>query len=140
MLKTIMGMISGIAKAVGSAFKFIDKKNMENNIKRGYDQEKKANALEEDIEARDKINESNEKAQSAKDAVDAVTNARIDAIELTQEEIKQELDGIEDKEQRLKRERELKAAKELKKRKSVSKSKVKNNKSFNDGESYTFGG
>lgn len=137
---SIMSMLSGAFSAIGKIFGFLGDKNKENLIRKGYEEEKRADALEEDKTAKEQIEKAEKKKEEAKAATDAVSNADLKDAEKTEEEIEEELESIEEESEQEKREREIKAAKELKKRKAMRKQTIENDDSFNKGDTISFGG
>lgn len=136
----ILSLITNVFGAVGKVFGFLEKKNLENNIRKGYEEEKKADALEEDKTAKEKVEKAEKQADEAKEAVRAVRDADIKDAELTEQEEKAVLDGIEDFEEKEKRAKQIKAARELKEKVEAQKKKVETNESFNNGDEISFGG
>ena len=140
MFTAIMEAIGGIFGGLGSIFDFMSKKDTENQIRKGYEEEKKADNLEEDKIGKAKADKAKAQVSKAKEDVKAVRDADLKDAELSAEEVKEELSEIEDKDDKRKREKEINAAVELKKRKDATVKKVEANKDFNDGEEITFGG
>ena len=140
MFTVIMEAIGGVFGGLGSIFDFMSKKDTENQIRKGYEEEKKADNLEEDKIGKAKADKAKAQVSKAKEDVKAVRDADLKDAELSAEEVKEELSEIEDKDDKRKREKEINAAVELKKRKEIAVKKVEANKDFNDGEEITFGG
>jgi len=136
----IMSLISNALGAITSVMGFLDKKDTENTIRKGYEEEKRADALEEDKVVGEKLSETKDKVNETKDKVKAIRDANLKDAELTEDEVKEELDEIEDEDDQTKRAREIKAAKTLKERKSMVKKKVTASTDFNDGKTISFGG
>ncbi len=140
MFTAIMEAIGGVFGGLGSIFDFMNKKNEENIMRKGYEEEKKADTLEEEKVAVEKAQEAKELVKETKEDVKAVRDADIKDAELTTDEVKEELSEIEDEDDRRKREKEITAANELKKRKTIAVDKIEKDKDFNAGEEISFGG
>ncbi|RLC45847.1 MAG: hypothetical protein DRH57_07255 [Candidatus Cloacimonadota bacterium] len=140
MFTAIMEAIGGVFGGLGSIFDFMSKKDTENQIRKGYEEEKKADNLEEDKIGKEKADKAKAQVSKAKEDVKAVRDADMKDAELTDEEVKAELVEIEDEDDKRIRAIQIKAAVELKKRKTIAVEKVEKNKDFNDGEEITFGG
>jgi hypothetical protein len=135
-----METINSLFGSLGSIFDFMSKKDTENQIRKGYEEEKKADNLEEDKIGKAKADKAKAQVSKAKEDVKAVRDANLQDAELSEEEISVELSEIEDKDDKRKRKKEINAAKELKKRKEVTIQKIEANKDFSDGKEITFGG
>lgn len=140
MLETILGLISSALGSLGSIFDFMSQKENDNKIRKGYEEAKRADALEEDKVAFEKIQESKDKARETKEDVRIISEIDLNDADLTDEETKKELDAIEDDVEKIKRAKEIKAAKELKRRKTIAKKEIESNESFNNGDDFTFEG
>ena len=140
MFSSILGALTGAFKAIGSVMGFLEDKNKENLIRKGYEEEKRADTLEEDKVSLEKLEKSKNQVKETRDSVRAVSAADIKDAELTDVEVEEELKDIEDEDEQTKREREIKAAQILKKRKTVTQNKIENNDSFNNGDTISFGG
>ena len=140
MFSTILKFLSSLIGSIGSIMGFFKEKNRENIIRKGYEEEKRADALEEDKKAKEIIDANNEKNEQIKEELDSIKNADLKDADKTDEDIKTELSAIEDEELRKKREMEIKAAKELKKRKQIRMDKLNNDDNFNNGDEITFEG
>lgn len=140
MFGSILSFLSGAFSVVTSVMDFMSKKDTENQIRKGYEEEKRADALEENKVAVEKAKEAKEAVSETKEDVKAVRDVDIKDAELSKEEVKAELDEIEDEDDKRKREKEILAAAKLKKRKSVAKEKIEKDESFNVGDEVSFGG
>ena len=140
MFTSILSFLGGAFSTITSVLDFMSKRDTENQIRKGYEEEKRADNLEEDKIAVEKMNEATDKVEATKEDVKAVRDADIKDVELSKEEVKAELDEIEDEDDRRIREKEIVAAATLKERKSVTKDKITKNDDFNDGKEITFGG
>lgn len=140
MYTLIVEAISSIFGSIGSMIEFMSKKNTENIIRKSYEEEKKADNLEEDKIGKAKADKANSQVSKTEKDVKAVRDADIKDAELSDVEIQAELSEIEDNEDKHKRLMEINAAIELKKRKSSAVKKIKDDKSFDAGEEITFGG
>jgi len=140
MFTAIIEAIGSMFGGLGSIFDFMSKKDTENQIRKGYEEEKKADNLEEDKIGKEKADKAKKQVNETKEDVKAVRNADLKDADLTEEEVEAELSELEDADDKRKRKKEIKAAAELKKRKEVAVKKVEGNKDFNDGEEITFGG
>ena len=140
MFTSILSFLGGAFSTITSVLDFMSKRDTENQIRKGYEEEKRADNLEEDKIAVEKMNEATDKVEATKEDVKAVRDADIKDAELSKEEVKAELDEIEDEDDRRIREKEIVAAATLKERKSVTKDKITKNDDFNDGKEITFGG
>jgi hypothetical protein len=136
----IMSLISNAFGAIGKVFGFLEKKNLENNIRKGYEEEKRADTLEEDKVSEEQMTKAQKKLSEARAKLKAVKKANILDAEKSDEEVKTILENIEDDVERKEKEEEIKAAKDLKKKVDEAKEKVESSKSFNDGDTISFGG
>ena len=140
MLETILGLLSSAFGSLGSIFDFMGQKDNDNKIRKGYEEAKRADALEEDKVATNKIQESKDKARETKEDIKIISNIDLNDADLSDIATKKELDSIEDDDDRLKRAKEIKAAKELKRRKTLSKKVIESDEKFNSGDDFTFEG
>ena len=140
MFTGILSLLNGLFNTLSSFLSSANKKDTENQIRNVYEEEKRADNLEEDKIAAEKISEANDKVKDTKEDVKAVRDTNIVDAELSKDEVKTELDNIEDEDDRRAREKEIAAAVKLKERKSLTKEKILNNDDFNDGKEITFEG
>jgi len=140
MFTGILSLLNGLFNTLSSFLASASKKDTENQIRNVYEEEKRADNLEEDKIAAEKISEANDKVKDTKEDVKAVRDTNIVDAELSKDEVKTELDNIEDEDDRRVREKEIAAAVKLKERKSLTKEKILNNDDFNDGKEITFEG
>jgi len=140
MFTGILSLLNGLFNTLSSFLASASKKDTENQIRNVYEEEKRADNLEEDKIAAEKISEANDKVKDTKEDVKAVRDTNIVDAELSKDEVKTELDNIEDEDDRRAREKEIAAAVKLKERKSLTKEKILNNDDFNDGKEITFEG
>lgn len=140
MFTSIMEFLGSAFGVVTSMLDFISKKDIENQIRKGYEEEKRADNLEEDKVVDKVIDNVKEKVDATKEDVKAVRDSDIRDAELSKEDVKAELAEIEDEEDRRVREKQIIAAAELKKRKSIAIEKINKNDDFNNGGEITFQG
>lgn len=136
----ILSILSGVFKLFNKLADYFAKKDMENQIKNQYEQEKKIDALEEDKRQGELIDEANEKFDAAKDEIKNVSDVNIADADLTDVEIKNELDGISDPDERKNRKQQIDLAKEIKETADKKKKEVENDETFNSGDEFTFKG
>lgn len=140
MFTSIMEFLGSAFGVVTSMLDFISKKDIENQIRKGYEEEKRADNLEEDKVVDKVIDNAKEKVDATKEDVKAVRDSDIRDAELSKEDVKAELAEIEDEDDRRVREKQIIAAAELKKRKSIAIEKINKNDDFNNGGEITFQG
>lgn len=140
MLSSIFGMLNGLFGSVSKIMDFMNKKDTENTIRKGYEEEKRADTLEEDKVSAEIINTNKVKVKKIKTEMDAIKNMDISDADKTEDEISTIIENIEDPEEKIKKTKSIKAAKTVKARKTATKKKIEENKEFIAGEEITFKG
>ena len=140
MITTLLSFFGNLFSFLGKGLDFLDKRKFENEVKNNYENKKKIDALEDDKKSKELIDESNEKTEKARKAINEVKNANIDDAKLTDDQVKKELDDIADPTARSEREGEIKLAKEIKDAADKKKATIEKDDKFNSGEEITFKG
>lgn len=139
-MMTIIKFFSGLFSAFSSLLGFLEKRKFENEVKNKYEQKKKTDALEEDKKTKELIDAATEKSEKARKAIDGVNAANLNDASLTEEQVKQELDTIEDTKSKAEREEKIKISKEIKEKATKHKAEIEKDEKFNAGEDITFRG
>ena len=140
MITTILSFLSNAFSLFGKLTDFIEKRKFENEVKNKYEEKKKTDALEEDKKSKELIDASNEKAAQAQEDINSVKSIKIEDAKLNDEQVKKELDDIEDPKEKKKREKQIKLAKEVKENADKKQAEVEKDEKFNAGEDISFKG
>lgn len=140
MLGSIISMLSGLFGSVSKIMDYVGKKDTENTIRKGYEEEKRADALEEDKTASEMIVKSKKKVKAVETELAAIKEMDITDADKSDEEVAEIIATIEAPEEKVKKTKAVKAAKTVKARKTATKKKVEESKEFVNGEEITFKG
>ena len=140
MITTILSFLSNAFSLFGKLTDFIEKRKFENEVKNKYEEKKKTDALEEDKKSKELIDASNEKSAQAQEDINSVKSIKIEDAKLNEDQVKKELDGIEDPKEKKKREKQIKLAKEVKENADKKQAEVEKDEKFNAGEDISFKG
>lgn len=140
-------MITAILSFFGNAFSlfgkltdFIEKRKFENEVKNKYEEKKRNDALEEDKKSKELIDSANEKSNQAQEDINTVKTVKIEDAKLTDEQVKTELESIEDPKEKKKREKQVKLAKEIKENANKKQAEIEKDEKFNAGDDISFKG
>ena len=140
-------MITAILSFFGNAFSlfgkltdFIEKRKFENEVKNKYEEKKRNDALEEDKKSKELIDSANEKSNQAQEDINTVKTVKIEDAKLTDEQVKTELESIEDPKEKKKREKQVKLAKEIKENADKKQAEIEKDAKFNAGDDISFKG
>ena len=103
MITTLLSFFGNLFSFLGKGLDFLDKRKFENEVKNNYENKKKIDALEDDKKSKELIDESNEKTEKARKAINEVKNdlnsdLEIRGLILTQYDIRTSL-SIDSREQ-----------------------------------------
>ena len=140
MFATIMGAIGSMFGAITKVMAYMTKKDTENIIRKGYEEEKRADALEEDKVALEQVYKGVRDAKEVRDLVKAIRDADIKDADKSDIEVQSELNDIQDGEDKAQREKEIDAAHILKSRVDSTLKEIESDELFNDGNEITFKG